>query len=218
MAGRKRQNADARKPVILDACYAAICEDGLENMSVAKVAARAGIHPSLVIHYFGTKERMLMALVDRVLGVYHELLFSMPKASDPALRLVRLVRIIWSDAWQTAVEHSVVLSIMGIARRNREVAERLDHLYASFRKFLVRGFLEARDAGAIDMTDPEEAVEAFMALVEGSHYFAHHTARETSIHRSALKKAALVLLSATPETLRLLDDEDAADTARGCCS
>ena len=197
---RKRQNAQERKPAILDAFYDAIREEGLENASIAKVAARAGIHPSLVIHYFGTKEQMLMALVDRVLEIYGRLIGSLPKEGAAGERLLRILSTIWGPAWYEAVALSVVYSFLAIARRNGEVAERVHHLYRRYRRFLEREVAAAEAAGALQTRDSPGAVSALLSLSEGSHYFRHHFGDGEEEHRRAMIRAALAILGATPGT------------------
>ena len=44
---------------------------GLEGASIGKIADRLNIHPSLIIHYFKTKERMKLALVDLLIEKYN---------------------------------------------------------------------------------------------------------------------------------------------------
>lgn len=212
MAERKRKNARERRPAILDAFYATIRDEGLENASIAKVAGRAGIHPSLVIHYFGSKERMLMALVDRVMDTYDSLIRRLPDDTDPARRLARVLVTIWGPEWYTAVEFSVVYSFLAIARRNQDVAGRVDRLYRTFRRFVFRVIKDAAAAGAILTKDPEAATDGLLALSEGSHYFRHHFGTGEAAHRNAMLHAALQILDATQATRDLCRQQ--ADAAR----
>ena len=58
--GRRRGGEDTRGR-ILDAARAAFGERGYEGASIRDVAARAGVDPALVHHYFGTKQRLFIA-------------------------------------------------------------------------------------------------------------------------------------------------------------
>jgi len=62
---RNYQKAEARKPEILENYYQVLIEEGFEGTSIGKIAKRMSIHPSLIIHYFKTKENMTVELVDR---------------------------------------------------------------------------------------------------------------------------------------------------------
>lgn len=202
---RKRQNAQERKPAILDAFYEAIREEGIEKASLAQVAVRAGIHPSLVIHYFGTKEQMLMDLVDRVLEVYRRLIGSLPREGAAGSRLLCILSTIWGPAWYEAVDLSVVYSFLAIGQRNEGVAAQVHHLYQRYRRFLEREVAAAAASGVLHTPDIPAAVSALLSLSEGSHYFRHHFDDGEEAHRRAMIRAALAILGATPETFALYE-------------
>jgi AcrR family transcriptional regulator len=65
---RKRRPRGSLTPdVILDAAEA-IAADGLDALSVRAVAARLGAAPMALYNHFATKEQLVDALLDRVLG------------------------------------------------------------------------------------------------------------------------------------------------------
>ena len=68
--GRKSK-ADERKREILVHFYEVVKEEGFENASIAKIADRMEVNPSLLIHYFKTKEEMVVDLVDFLLDRYN---------------------------------------------------------------------------------------------------------------------------------------------------
>lgn len=51
---------------ILNAAIAAIAENGIEGLRTRDVAARAGVNISTLHYHFGTKERLLSAVLDHV--------------------------------------------------------------------------------------------------------------------------------------------------------
>ncbi len=73
--------------------YKTILAEGFEGASIAKVAKRMDIHPSLILHYFGNKENLTLALVDYVIDEYGSLLKNY-KSQDlaPEERLTRLLK------------------------------------------------------------------------------------------------------------------------------
>jgi AcrR family transcriptional regulator len=171
MAERKRQNARERKPAILKAFYQVIESDGFENASIGKVAKRAGVHPSLVIHYFGTKETMVVELVDDVLKTYSDLFRQLPRDGEPGERLDRLLDLIWSRQWHDAVGLSSVFSFLALSQRAPEVMERVKNLYRQYRRYLVTQLEFLQQAGIVRIDSSDAAVEALISLSEGSHYF-----------------------------------------------
>jgi len=168
---RKRQSAIERKPAILNAFYEVIEDEGFENASVAKVAMKAGVHPSLVIHYFGTKEKMVLELVDQVLATYAALFRRLPKEGAPGQRLDRLLELVWSREWHNAASFSVVFSFLALSQRDKGVHARVRNLYDNYRRYLLAQFSFFAEKGVIRVDDPEATVEAFISLSEGSHYF-----------------------------------------------
>ncbi|SCX79356.1 TetR/AcrR family transcriptional regulator [Desulfoluna spongiiphila] len=196
MAGRKRQSADERKPAILKAFYEVIEAEGFENASVAKVAKQAGVHASLIIHYFGSKEKMVMALVDEVLRTYAALFARLPEGGDPEERLECLLSLIWSREWYEAASFSVVFSFLALSQRDAEVMERVRNLYGNYRRYLNKQMALLSDAGVIRVDDPQATTEALISLSEGSHYFCqyHIKAGTFDAHCAHMIRSARLLL------------------------
>ena len=67
-AGGRPSLAPLRREQILDAVEACIIDYGIDGVSFARVASRAGVRTSIVPHYFGSKEALMTVMVDRVLG------------------------------------------------------------------------------------------------------------------------------------------------------
>lgn len=198
MAGRKRQSAEERKPAILKAFYQVIEAEGFENASVAKVAKRAGVHASLIIHYFGSKEKMVMALVDEVLHTYALLFAKLPEGGEPGARLERLLALIWSREWYEATSSPVIFSFLALSQRDALVMERVRNLYGHYRRYLKKQVTLLSAAGVIHVDDPEAATEALISLSEGSHYFCryHIEAGTFDAHCAHMIRAARVILGA----------------------
>ncbi len=50
--------------------YAVVSEEGFDGASTAKVANRISVNPSLLRHYFGAGDRMVMEFVDFIISRY----------------------------------------------------------------------------------------------------------------------------------------------------
>ncbi len=204
MTTGKRPGAEERKPAILDALYAVIKQEGFENASIAKVAKKAGVHPSLIIHYFGTKERMVTALVDDVLRIYARLLETLPRTGSPEERLDHLLTLIWSRQWCRAASFSVLFSFLAVSRRNPEVAARVRRLFRRYREFLIVQLSAFSEAGVITAADPAGTADILISMSEGFHYFEqYHTPEEAfEEHRQGMIDAARKVLGAAPTEKR----------------
>lgn len=195
---KKRQTAEIRKPEIISNFYQVIIEEGFENASIQKVAKRMGIHPSLIIHYFASKENMVMGLVDLVLESNSNLFTGLPPYDfSPEKRLKSLIGIIWSQDWQTNIDISVVYAVLSMGYRNSKVFERILNLYTSYKLFLKTELKRFSEAGIISGIDPENAADIIISMSEGSHYFMpfHIKHEEIEAHRQRMMDAALKLLN-----------------------
>ncbi|MFC8124289.1 TetR/AcrR family transcriptional regulator [Streptomyces sp. NPDC057302] len=56
--------ADPRRAAIIDAALALFAKAGYLNSSLAKIAAEAGTSATVITHHFGSKQRLLMAVLE----------------------------------------------------------------------------------------------------------------------------------------------------------
>ncbi len=92
MPGQKAGET-VRREQILAAAYEIAAADGLERLTVRRVAAEAGLSHGLLHFHFRTKAALLLALLDWVLARTPE--YAMPPAgaqTDPLDRLLALLR------------------------------------------------------------------------------------------------------------------------------
>lgn len=66
--GRPRDEAlqKVRKDSLLDAAYALLAEKSYRSITIREIAKRAGMQSAMISYYFGDKEGLFMALLDRV--------------------------------------------------------------------------------------------------------------------------------------------------------
>ena len=58
--------AERRRRTLIEAAFALVAEKGLEGLRTRDVAARAGVNISTLHYYFGTKDDLILALIDHV--------------------------------------------------------------------------------------------------------------------------------------------------------
>jgi len=196
---RQRQNAELRKPEILRNFYEILVEEGIEGASIGKVAKRMGIHPSLIMHYFSTKETLVIAAVDHIVREYGVLIERMePRTTDPARRLERLADMLVGDEWYRMTEISADFSVISMSFRNAEIDRRVRRLYALYKKFLAGEFGALMEAGLVERGDPERTAEIVMSMLEGYRHFKHFYVGDSDAesYRSDMKRALLRLIGA----------------------
>jgi AcrR family transcriptional regulator len=62
-SGRRSGNPDTRAE-ILAAARSLFAAEGYESISMRRIAAEAGVDPSLIHHYFGSKDELFMAAIE----------------------------------------------------------------------------------------------------------------------------------------------------------
>ncbi len=169
---KKRLNADIQKPKIVKHFFKTILAEGFEGASIAKVAKRMKIHPSLILHYFGNKENLTLALVDYVIDEYSSLLKKF-KAQDlsPEDRLTRLLEAIWSREYYEKINVAGSFAVLAVSFRNEKIHGKIRDLYRMFKKFLIREFIYLIDHQEIGSKDPGHDAEVIMTMIEGSRHF-----------------------------------------------
>ena len=95
--GRRPGSPDTRA-AILDAARALFAAGGLTGTSVRAVAARAGVDPALVHHYFGTKDDLFVAALALRVDPREVLAPVVAEGPDGAgERLLRVFLSVWDD-------------------------------------------------------------------------------------------------------------------------
>jgi len=83
-----------RREAFIKAAIAEIGTAGSLNVSVARIARRAGMSPALAHHYFGSKERMFLDAMRHILRVFGaEASAALARADGPRARLDAIVDV-----------------------------------------------------------------------------------------------------------------------------
>jgi len=171
---KKRQNAELRKPDILKNYYLLILKEGVEGASIAKVAKKMKINPSLIIHYFTNKDNMTVELVDYMSRIYNRLFLNMKiDTTDPKKKLDRLVEIFCSDEWYNNTNISGDFSILTLSFRNKKVFKHLQNMYDEFVKLIQKELEAASESGKVKISNPKRTAELIVSTLEGYRHFKH---------------------------------------------
>ncbi|MCW3840162.1 TetR/AcrR family transcriptional regulator [Micromonospora yasonensis] len=160
----------ARRRQILDAARRCFLRDGFHNTSMQDVIAEAGLSVGAVYRYFPSKNDLITAIAQSVIGGA-ETVFAELAAADPPLPLAETLdrALAYVDA-QTGPDGILRLAIQvwSEAQRDPALAEFVAATYAGFRKHFVAIARRARDAGELPPdADPEAVGAALFGLVPG---------------------------------------------------
>jgi AcrR family transcriptional regulator len=107
--GRRPGSPDTRA-AILDAARTLFASGGFSGTSVRAVAAKAGVDPALVHHYFGTKDDLFVAALALPVDPREVLASVAAQGPDGAAeRLLRVFLSVWDDP-------ELQLPLLGLAR------------------------------------------------------------------------------------------------------
>jgi AcrR family transcriptional regulator len=186
-SGRRPGNQDTRSS-ILEAARAAFAEKGFDQASIRAIAAEAGVDAALVHHYFGTKDKLFLAVMNAPINPAEMVPQALQGPREQAgERLVRLVLSIWdspagaaalavfrsalSNEWTARLLREFVV-VQVLRRAVTELA--IDPAEASLRAGLVAtqmaGLIVTRYVLKIEplpSTDPELLVAAIGPNVQG---------------------------------------------------
>jgi TetR/AcrR family transcriptional repressor of multidrug resistance operon len=99
---------------ILAKALAIISEEGLENLSMQKLAKAAGVSPRTIYIKYKDKEDFLVRLfVDEVVGSYEKAVLS---GFSEEMAFAEGVRCLWSNGWHYFMAHREAFALMQYGR------------------------------------------------------------------------------------------------------
>src|ERR1700693_4349738 len=72
MKSRRIDIAAIRREQIVEAAVSVITKQGLQNLSLSEIEAKAGMSRGQLTYYFPAKEDILLAVFDRLIRMMHE--------------------------------------------------------------------------------------------------------------------------------------------------
>jgi AcrR family transcriptional regulator len=194
---RKPHNAPVRRQEILEHFYEVLKTEGIEGASNAKIAAHMNINPSLIYHYFASKEEMIVELVKYLTEQYREA-FSpvVEQVSDPEERLEVIIDTLFSRDWVQFIDMGAFYSCYALSFRNESVRESIQSMYLALRRRLGGEIGALIEAGVIAESAPDKLADAVIALLEGYDYYRCLMRDDERFDElgSLLKENALVIL------------------------
>jgi AcrR family transcriptional regulator len=169
--GRKSK-AKVRRQEILSHFYDVIIEEGFEGASIAKIAKRMDVNPSLLIHYFSTKDAMVTGLIDYIISTYSPTIFpDFSNTEDPEERWQDVLDVLAQMHWDRIMNHKVFYSCYALGLRMEDIKVRFKNLYQDLIGRLVGEIEVANDASLITVNNPRHAAEWIITQTEGRSFF-----------------------------------------------
>ena len=112
-----------RRAALVSAVIDEIGEAGSLDVTVSKIAKRAGMSSGLAHHYFGSKDQMLIAAMRHILKVYSQkVVGGLRHAQDSRARLDAIIRANFEDHVFDQRKTSAWLSFYALSQSNEDAA------------------------------------------------------------------------------------------------
>lgn len=186
---RPKRRLDAlRRPQILATATELVREMGLWNVRISDVARRAGMSPTSVVYYFGTKDQLFADAIKAADDVFYtqveEILGELDRALDRmAWLMVRSSTsdwLLWMDLWVYTRHHpETAMMQRGFHHRWRQAIEDVVHY--------------GNETGEWEADDPKGIAQRLSALTDG--LAVHMVLNEPDHTRERYVEMALVAVS-----------------------
>lgn len=169
--GRKSLKPTRQKEIIR-VFYRVAKKEGLENASIAKTAGAMNINPSLVMHYFSTREDLIYGLIDYILDKYL-LIYHVPKEAetDPKGALLGVIDNIFSKKWNTLFDDGVSYSCFSLAFRDKKIKRKYKLLLDRLRATLEELLIICKKKKIVKVSNPALTADLIFILVDGAYYY-----------------------------------------------
>jgi AcrR family transcriptional regulator len=168
----RRSLKETRQKEIIKVFYKLAKSEGLENTSIAKIAKEMDINPSLIIHYFQTREDLTYGLIDYILDKYQLIYKVTPKKkSDSRAALLEIIGNIFSKKWNALFDDGLFYGCYSMAFREKKIKEMYKKLLDSLRQILSGHIASCMADGYIDLTDADATADSIFVLVDGAYFY-----------------------------------------------
>jgi len=160
---------EERRAELCAAVWRLASREGLEAVTVRRVAEEAGWSTGAVVHYFSDKEDLLLSAFQTVADRVSRRLEKLEEQTNEPLQLARawLVEGLPLDSERRA-EVRVWFALLGLALTRPALARAQRLTYRAWRGRVAELLREAQDAGVVRAdTDCPAAATALVALVDG---------------------------------------------------
>ena len=168
--GRKSLK-ETRQQEIIKVFYKVAKKEGYENTSIAKIAKVMDINPSLIIHYFETKEDLTYALIDHILDRY--LLIYTIKHKDQATLedLQHTIEMLFSKKWNLLFDDGLFYTFYALAFREKKIKLKYKVILDSLRSGLATMIDQCNAAKLTTIADPQTTADFIFVLVDGAYFY-----------------------------------------------
>jgi AcrR family transcriptional regulator len=151
--GRKSLKEE-RQLEIIKTFYKVAKKEGYENTSIAKIAKVMDINPSLVSHYFETKEDLTYALIDHILERYL-LIYTIKNKEEVTLAdLQKTIEMLFSKKWNLLFDDGLFYTFYALAFREKKIKIKYKTILDSLRLALSSMIEQCNEKQLLNVSGP----------------------------------------------------------------
>lgn len=168
--GRKSLK-EARQLEIIKMFYEVAKKEGYENTSIAKIAKVMDINPSLILHYFETKEDLTYALIDHILDSYLSIYTVKDQEQATLENLQRTIEMLFSKQWDLLFDDGLFYTFYALAFREEKIKSKYKIILDSLRQGLAAIIEQCNEKGLTSVKAPQTAADFIFVLVDGAYFY-----------------------------------------------
>jgi AcrR family transcriptional regulator len=142
--------AATRREQLLDAVQACILHHGLAGTTLARIAAEAGMAPSIIRHYLGNKDAVIAAAVERALRNVRAVVVDAVAELPPRDRLAAQLDVLFDPALAVPEINQLIDELVAASYVDPTTHARMRELYEQF-----TGLMEEGVDGAYPFAPPQ---------------------------------------------------------------
>jgi AcrR family transcriptional regulator len=160
---RPRRRLDAvRRPQILATATDLVREKGLWSVRISDVAKRAGMSPTSVVYYFGTKDELFADAISRADDMFYE-----PVLEELARLHTACERLAWLIVRSSTSDWMLWIDLWVYARHHPDTAVAQRRFHRRWRQTIEDVVRQGIDAGEWTVEDPPGVSQRLSALTDG---------------------------------------------------
>jgi len=157
-----------RKPEILRHTYKVVEEEGFKGMTIGKIAKRMGVNSGLLIHYFKSKEGLILEMVDFLYeSSMNNYLKELETPTSPRERMDTLLEMLFDTSGTWPQRDAVFWSCYAMGFRDENIRERIRDMMLKFIEFCIEEIAGWEETGLVSVADKKNAAAKIFALSEG---------------------------------------------------
>ncbi|MCC5934845.1 MAG: TetR/AcrR family transcriptional regulator [Balneolales bacterium] len=155
----------SKRDLILDAAEKLFAESGFNGTTTRAIAKKAGVNIAMLSYYFGSKEQLLHAVIERFSEDLGSVFDQIEKqTSDPVERMIRWMEAYVEYIFENPNHARIVYRHVSVSKNQDDIAK-LVFEFNKIRNIVLKVIEDGIEAGLFHRVDPQLAITILIAPV-----------------------------------------------------